>query len=105
VPVRVDAGGVVVAEGEVGDRFYVIESGEAEVTVEGRMLRGTLVGDSFGEIALLRDVPRTATVTARTAMQLLALERLPFLEAVTRCAPGVRAADEIAEARLATLPR
>jgi hypothetical protein len=105
LPLHAAAGDVVVAEGDVGDRFYVVESGEADVTHEGRPLRSLAAGDYFGEIALLRSVPRTATVTARTPMSLLALERAPFLEAVTRHAPGVLAANEIVEARLATLPR
>ncbi len=104
-PLDVAAGDVVVAEGDVGDRFYVVESGQADVTHEGRPLRSLDAGDYFGEIALLRTVPRTATVTARTPMTLRALERAPFLEAVTRYAPGVLAANEIVESRLATLQR
>lgn len=78
-PRSVSAGDVIVREGEVSDRFYVIESGEVEVTQEGRIIRSETVGDVFGEIGLLRDVPRTATVTARTDTELLTLSREEFL--------------------------
>lgn len=73
------AGEVIVREGEISDLFYVIESGEVEVTQEGRVIRTESVGDVFGEIGLLRDVPRTATVTATTDVELLTLTRHEFL--------------------------
>src|SRR5204863_1500008 len=57
VPVRVPGGGEVIAEGDVGDRFYIVGGGRLEVTSAGRHLRDLVPGDSFGEIALLRDVP------------------------------------------------
>ena len=61
-------------------------------------------GDWFGEIALLRDVPRTATITARTDLDLLALERDDFIAAVTGHAPSAEAAGAVVGARLSTRP-
>ena len=76
----------------------MVESGEVEI--EGRTFRR---GDSFGEIALLRDVPRTATVTARTDVVLQAIEREEFIAAVTGHAPATAAADAVIAARLGSL--
>jgi CRP-like cAMP-binding protein len=80
----VGPGTVIIREGEPGDRFYVLESGAVEVSRGGAAIR-TLAspGDGFGEIALLRDVPRTATVTALQPSVLLAIGRAEFLAAVT----------------------
>jgi MFS family permease len=83
IPVHVPAGGVVCREGDAGDRFYLIEQGTAEVTSEGVTVNELGPGDAFGEIALLRDVPRQATVRAVTDLTLHALERDVFIGAVT----------------------
>jgi MFS family permease len=100
VPVEAAAGSAVVREGDAGDRFYLVADGELDVSAAGQPL-GTLGrGDSFGEIALLRNVPRTATVTARTPVRLDALDKASFVAAVTGCAPSARAADEIVHVRL-----
>jgi MFS family permease len=100
VPVEAPAGTVVIREGDQGDRFFAIEEGEAVVTVGGREITRLGPGDHFGEIALLRDVPRTATVTSATDLRLLALEREDFLAAVTGSRPSSEAADELVERRL-----
>jgi MFS family permease len=100
VPITVEAGRAVIRAGEAGDRFYIVGAGELEVTAEG--LRRT-VGetDYFGEIALLRDVPRTATVTALVDSRLYALQRDDFLAAVTGHEAARAAGEAVAEARLA----
>ncbi|HEU5045602.1 MAG TPA: MFS transporter [Nocardioidaceae bacterium] len=100
VQVPVTAGDVVLREGEDSDRFYVIESGLVEVTQNGAALRQEGPGDFFGEIGLLRDVPRTATITAAEHTTLLALEREAFLAAVTGQRESRLAADEVITRRL-----
>jgi MFS family permease len=104
VPVRAQAGSEVIRQGDHGDRFYIVEGGELEVVVDGVPGRRLGLGDFFGEIALLRDVPRTATVRALTGVSLQALERDDFLAAVTESPPSVRAADAVIGARLGTAP-
>jgi CRP-like cAMP-binding protein len=85
---------VIIREGEVGDRYYVLASGAVRVEREGRFLREIgVAGEGFGEIALLRDVPRTATVTAMLESVLLSIDRGSFLAAVTGN-PGVGARAE-----------
>ena len=88
-------GTVVIREGEPGDRFYVIGAGEVEI---GGTRFGP--GEGFGEIALLQDVPRTATVTAVTEVTLYSLERDEFIAAVTGHEPANAAADAVVAARL-----
>jgi hypothetical protein len=83
IPVTVGAGDVVIREGDPGDRFYVVVSGVIAVTIHGTEVARLTHGDYVGEIALLRDVPRTATVTAMSEVSLLALEREPFLAAMS----------------------
>jgi hypothetical protein len=100
-PVEVPAGAVVISEGEQGDRFYVVAEGELDVSVRGKHVGRLDRGDCFGEIALLREVPRTATVTARTAARLDALGKVAFVTTVTGHVPSARAADELVHGRLA----
>jgi MFS family permease len=101
VPLRLDPGTVVVREGDEGDRFYILAEGELEVSQCGATIATLGPGDSFGEIALLRDVPRTATVTARTPVVLYALDREDFLAAVTGHPQSAEAAETVMSARLA----
>jgi CRP-like cAMP-binding protein/predicted MFS family arabinose efflux permease len=82
-PIDVPSGEEPVTQGDHGDRFYVIDSGDAEVLINGHKVREIGPGDDFGERALLRDTPRTATVRALSDMHLLAIEREAFLEALT----------------------
>jgi MFS family permease len=91
-PVSIPAGQVVFNQGDVGDRFYVIESGTAEVIGDGRLVATLGQGQGFGEIALLRRVPRTATVRAASDLQLRALASDHFLPAVTGFTPSAREA-------------
>ena len=96
----VQAGHRIITEGAHGDRFYIVLEGEAVVSMGGREVSRPKRGDYFGEIALLRDVPRTATVVAVTDMSLLTLEREDFLAAVTVSRSSVEAADAEIERRL-----
>ena len=102
--VEVSAGHAVVREGEPGERFYVIAEGEFEASNS----RGTFPllgeGDVFGEIALLRDIPRTATVTARTDGLLYALDRESFLAAVAGHRFASRSADSMVHERTERTP-
>jgi hypothetical protein len=98
------AGTVIVRQGDTGRTFYVIERGEVVVEQDGGLLRREGPGDSFGEIALLHDVPRTATVTATADSELLALGREDFLAAVTGHRRASRTAGDVAELRLAAVP-
>jgi MFS family permease len=81
--VRVPAGFSVIRQGEEGDRFYLVEDGEVQVLVDGEPVGVLAAGECFGEIALLRDVPRTASVVALTECVLQSLEREAFLDAVS----------------------
>jgi MFS family permease len=92
-------GTVLIREGDPGDRFYVILNGEVSVTRGNRHVLDQGAGGYVGEIALLRDVPRTATVVAKTPVTLLSLEREPFLLAVTGHPQSHVAANAVAEAR------
>lgn len=78
--VDVEAGKVLCREGDRGQEFFVLMEGEAEVTKHGTHLVTHRSGDFFGEIALIEDVPRTATVTAKTPIRFFVLMRRPFLE-------------------------
>jgi NADH dehydrogenase len=104
VPMRFGAGETIVREGELSGRFYVITAGEVEVVqrVDGQdqVIRKLGPGDHFGEIALLRDIPRTATARARKETELYALDRDAFLGAVTGHAGSSEAAETVVVARL-----
>lgn len=98
--VTVPAGEVVIHEGAHSDRFFVIESGHVEVTHAGEFLRREGRGEFFGEIGLLRDVPRTATITALEDTVLLGMDRVDFLRAVTGHQAARITAEDIVSRRL-----
>jgi MFS family permease len=98
-----EAGTTIIREGESGDRFYVIADGSVEVTEGGRFRRTEVVGDCFGEIALLREVPRTATVVAKSDVDLLTLDREEFLAAITGDRRALAAGHDLVEERLAAV--
>ncbi|HEY9377871.1 MAG TPA: MFS transporter, partial [Jiangellaceae bacterium] len=89
-PVSVPAGQVVVHQGDVGDRYYVIESGSADVIGDGRLVATLGPGEGFGEIALMRQVPRTATVRAADELRLQALASDHFLPVILGYTPSAR---------------
>jgi MFS family permease len=95
------AGRTLVREGEPGDLFYVVAAGEVDVSVRGAVVRTLGTGDGFGEIALLRGSPRTATCTARTACTLLTLDRDAFLTALGDGGAVRAAAETLADERVA----
>ncbi len=98
--ISVAADGVVVSRGEVGNHFYAIAAGKAAVELDDGTTRELGPGDFFGEIALLRDVPRTATVRALEPLRLFAVEREEFLAAVTGHAPTLATAENVVVSRL-----
>jgi MFS family permease len=102
VPLSVPAGERVIRAGDVGDRFYIVGDGELDIYADEQH-KTAHRADYFGEIALLRDVPRTATVTATVESELYALQRDDFLEAVTGVEAAHAAGHAVAEERLAQL--
>ena len=100
IPVSIRPGARIIAQGQLGDRFYIIASGEVQVDVDGTPVRIMGAGESFGEIALLRQIPRTASVTAITPVELLALDRHHFVETVTGQPIAVAAAEAVIHAHL-----
>ena len=101
IPIDVPSGGVVIKEGDPGDRFYVIAEGAVEVSRQGEPIAKLGPGDFVGEIALLRNVPRTATVVATEPTSLRALEQAQFLAAVTGSPTGSVALEDEVDRRIA----
>ena len=103
-PVELSAGDVLIRQGDPGDAYFAIAAGELDAEQDGQWLGRYGRGEGVGEIALLRAVPRTATVAAHTAATVYRLDRDLFLTAVLGHAPTRRQADQIAAVRLATGP-
>ena len=103
IPLQVTAGTTVIREGDEGDCFYAIADGEMQVTKNGREVATLRRGGGFGEIALIEDVPRTATVVALTDARLFSLEKDPFVLALTGHAPAAHVAGDLVTRRLGEL--
>ena len=101
-PAEVPAEAVLIRQGEEGDAYYAIAAGQFDVLQDGRFLRRCGRGEGVGEIALLRAVPRTASVVAQTGGTVYRLAREPFLTAVLGHAATQRQAHSIVDAQLAT---
>ena len=93
-------GDVIIRDGEPGERFYIIAEGRARAAKDGMQLREMGSGESFGEIALLRRIPRTATVTALSRLEARTLAREEFLAAVTGNPESVERAEAVVSTRL-----
>ena len=96
----VPQGTVVIKEGDRGDCYYAIAEGELAVSRDGRFLQTVSRCDGFGEIALIRDVPRQATVTATTDASLYTLDRDLFVQAVTGHAAAISAVGRVISGHL-----
>lgn len=102
-PVRLASGEELFRQGDVGDRFYIVADGEVEIVIDGSVVRETGPGGYFGEISLLRDVPRTATVRAKGDVELFALDRDDFIAAVTGHDASAEVADSVIATRLGSI--
>jgi CRP-like cAMP-binding protein len=102
-PLAAQAGEVIIREGDAGELYYAIADGEVLVSTAAGFTRGLTRGDGFGEIALLNDTPRTATVSATTDVSLYTLTSDHFLTAVTGAPDVHRKARSLVEDRLAQL--
>jgi CRP-like cAMP-binding protein len=100
---EVPAGAIVVRQGDVGDAFFVIAEGRAEVLGDGRVVHRIGPGEAFGEIALLEDVPRTASVRATTLLRVLEISRDDFLDVVAGHRSTLDATDAVVAAHRARL--
>jgi CRP-like cAMP-binding protein len=94
---------VLFHEGDAGDHYYLVEAGSVRIQPSGQAERVLGPGEGFGEIALIRDVPRTATATAETTTTLYALRGDEFVSAVTGHATSAEAADAVISNRLHSL--
>ncbi len=99
-PMTYSAGTTVMCEGEEGDFYCAIAEGEVEVEHSGREVARLTRGEGFGEIALIKDVPRTATVVTTRETQVYCLQKEPFVVALTGHLPARDAARDVVSGRL-----
>jgi hypothetical protein len=97
---RFPSGSTIVRQGDVGDRYFILARGTVSIEIDGRVVGTEGPGEGFGEIALLRDIPRTATVRALDDVEALTLGREPFLAGLTGLPASRAAAERVVEARL-----
>jgi CRP-like cAMP-binding protein len=90
----------LIRQGDLGDRFFVLERGAAEAEVDGTIVATYGPGDGFGEIALLHDVPRTATVRVTEPSRVMALDRTQFLAVLTEEPASMIEAGRLADERI-----
>jgi Cyclic nucleotide-binding domain/Major Facilitator Superfamily len=100
---NVERGRIVIRQGDPGDRVYVIDAGRYDVIADGHLVTTLDRGDVFGEIALIADVPRTATVAAAENGRLLAIDRATFLETLAQCPGTLATFEEVVGRRLSDL--
>lgn len=105
VPVTAGPGEDIIRQGDSGDRFYLIRSGSVEVVRDGRKVATLGPGDAFGEIALLLDVPRTATVRALAASELLSLDASDFRDLLAGYCGRAAELERLSHLRLGTHKR
>jgi CRP-like cAMP-binding protein len=101
-PESYPAGQLILRQGDRGDRYFLLAHGAVRIEIDGRLVQTLGPGGGFGEIALLRDVPRTASVIAIDDVDVYSLEREPFLAALTGMPASRAAAEAVVERRLAT---
>ncbi len=95
VPFTLPAGTRIFDQGDAGDRFYIVARGSVEIVIDGAPVTEIVSGGFFGEIALLREVPRQAGAVAREDTELLALEGEDFVSAVTGYSTSQEAAQNV----------
>jgi CRP-like cAMP-binding protein len=101
--VKAKAGTQIVSQGDPGELFYIVSTGEVDVIHDGTLVKTLGPGDYFGEIAMLRNVTRTAACVARTDVELYALNRERLVAAVGGDMRSATAAEDVVSTRLGEL--
>ena len=99
-PVPFEPGAALMTQGESGDAYYILTAGSASVRRDGMEISQVHAGEGCGEIALLRDVPRTASVIAEGTVGTYRLDRAAFIAAVTGTSASRAAADRLIADRI-----